>query len=36
MLIVGMLLRESLLVEAIAMGVSMAGFYYWFNPDDKK
>ncbi len=35
MLLVGMILRESLLVETIAMGVSMAVFYYWFNPDNK-
>ena len=35
MVTVGMLLRESLIVETIAMGVSMAAFYYWFNPDNK-
>jgi hypothetical protein len=35
MFTVGMLLSESLLVEAVAMGISVAVFYYWFNPDDK-
>jgi hypothetical protein len=31
LLIVGVLRRDSLLVEAVAMGVSVAVFLYWFD-----
>ena len=36
MLLLGVLLRESLIVEAVTMGLSMAAFYYWFDPNDER
>ncbi|MFC6824852.1 hypothetical protein [Halopelagius fulvigenes] len=35
MLLVGALLRESMVVEAVALGVSTAVFYVWVAPDDE-
>ena len=35
LLLVGVLRRDSLFVEALAMGASMTIFFYWFGLDDE-
>ena len=36
LLLVGVLRRDSLLVEALTMGASMAVFLYWFGVGDEQ
>jgi hypothetical protein len=35
LLLVGVLRRDSLIVEALAMGASMTVFFYWFGLGDE-
>ena len=35
LLLVGVLRRDSLIVEALAVGVSMTVFFYWFGLGDE-
>ena len=36
LLLVGVLRRDSLIVEALAMGASMTVFFYWFGLDGER
>ena len=36
LLLVGVLRHDSLLVEALTMGVSVAAFFYWFGLDGER